>query len=454
MSAPAAAHRAGARLAPAPITSHARAGAFAAPLPRHARPSPRRAVAADAPAAPSEDAAAAGRAAVAAAVAAAAAAAPALPPRRVVFAVDGTPGCEAALAWAARELLRPSDEVTLAHVLCDARTPSTAVGSSAAATQWSPARAESAFARAYFGRAEAEAEAMLRARFLPALGPAFAATAQLALPRLREHVSAAGIGAALSDAAAALGADLLVVASHGPGVLAEYGSVARWASENSRVPALLVPPEAAAAPPGATRRAVVVSAPDDDAALRRAFDYALAHVARPGDAVYVLHARGAPDEAAAAAERRALVAAVARWQEESEAPGAETLNVAVELVLDSASSDPDRGSSSSSSGGSSGSDSGGPDSGDEMGAHVGRRSAAGARVCEAAEALGARAVVAHHHGRSVMRGLQFAPFTGYLARSCTRPLIVLGAAPAEGAGKPERRSAYERAGAGFEPRLK
>jgi len=37
--------------------------------------------------------------------------------------------------------------VHLAHVVCDPRTPSTAVGSSAAATQWSPARDEQSYAK-------------------------------------------------------------------------------------------------------------------------------------------------------------------------------------------------------------------------------------------------------------------------------------------------------------------
>lgn len=44
-------------------------------------------------------------------------------------------------------LLVSGDTVHLAHVICDPRTPSTAVGSSAAATQWSPQRDEQSYAK-------------------------------------------------------------------------------------------------------------------------------------------------------------------------------------------------------------------------------------------------------------------------------------------------------------------
>lgn len=110
---------------------------------------------------------------------------PAPPARKFVFAVDGKPECEEALRWAvgnifskgergtrepaawpgalrrptclpagrvcaskpkpnqrAPALHPPGDKVYLAHCLSDPRTPATAVGSSSAATQWSPARDE------------------------------------------------------------------------------------------------------------------------------------------------------------------------------------------------------------------------------------------------------------------------------------------------------------------------
>ena len=46
--------------------------------------------------------------------------------------------------------------------------------------------------------------------------------------RLKVHMSAAGIGEALCSKGLDLGADLVVLVSYGAGVLADYGSVARW----------------------------------------------------------------------------------------------------------------------------------------------------------------------------------------------------------------------------------
>ena len=113
--------------------------------------------------------------------------------RKIVFAVDGTSDAETGLQWVAKELAQkgeapgprglamapeavcnpaqgqalccptcplstpsppvqlrsPGDTIYLAHVLCDARTPATAVGSSAAATQWSPGRDEAVFAKVH-----------------------------------------------------------------------------------------------------------------------------------------------------------------------------------------------------------------------------------------------------------------------------------------------------------------
>lgn len=47
------------------------------------------------------------------------------------------------------------------------------------------------------------------------------------LLRLKVHRSAAGIAEAICVKAAELGADAVLIASHGAGVLADFGSVAR-----------------------------------------------------------------------------------------------------------------------------------------------------------------------------------------------------------------------------------
>lgn len=67
---------------------------------------------------------------------------------------------------------------------------------------------------------------MLQTRYVPAL-QFTGIQHQLLLPRLKMNKSAAGIGEALCSKALDVGADLVLIASHGAGVLADYGSVAR-----------------------------------------------------------------------------------------------------------------------------------------------------------------------------------------------------------------------------------
>jgi nucleotide-binding universal stress UspA family protein len=255
---------------------------------------------------------------------------------------------------------------------------------------------------------EHEAHAMMASRFTPAL-QFTGVEHSVDLLRLRVHKSAAGIGEALAARARDVGADLMVIASHGAGVLADYGSVARWCSDNSRVPALLIPPgvlRAADAPPS---NAVVVAAVDDLQGLRRAFDFAVRHLTRPGDALYVMHAARADGEDAGVAARKQLVADVARWHAESGAAHAATLNVAVELITEAPAA-------------------AGPDAGGG-----GVASEAGERLCRHAADLGARAVVLHHHGRSMMRDMMYGAMTAHCTKQCCRPLLLLGASdPTEG----------------------
>ena len=68
-------------------------------------------------------------------------------------------------------------------------------------------------------------------RFTPelAMAPPGVAHEPLLL-RLKLSKSAGGIGEAICTKAADLGADLVLIDSHGAGVLADFGSVARWAS--------------------------------------------------------------------------------------------------------------------------------------------------------------------------------------------------------------------------------
>eukprot|EP00887_Chlorella_sp_A99_P006505 scaffold3.g6505.t1 len=314
--------------------------------------------------------------------------APSTTGRKIVFAVDGTAPCQQALAWVARNALQK-------------------VGSMDCATQFAPAQEEARYAKQYLQRLEGDAARMLQERFAPqlAVAPPGVRSEPLLL-RLKLHKSAGGIGEALCTKAADLGADLVLIASHGAGVLADYGSVARWCSENSRVPALLLPPFTEDPSPASSTpsSALVVAGADNLPGLRAAFDFALAKLARPGDSVYVLHALYAPPaggggggDGPEVAARKQLVASVGRWQDESGAAAAPAVNVACDVLF--AADGP--------------LDSAEPDA-----------SAVGAALVERVEQLNARSVVFVHHGNSMAREMQYGPITLHLTKHCTRPLVV------------------------------
>lgn len=317
--------------------------------------------------------------------------------RKIVFAVDGTSDAENGLRWVAKELAQKGDTIYLAHVLCDARTPATAVGSSTAATQWSPGRDEAVFAKEFFLRLEHEANAMLQARFVPALqftGVGY----EVALLRMRTHKSAAGIGEVICDRAANLGADLVVIASHGAGVLADYGSVARWCSDNSRVPVLLLPPSVLAGTDGARLgTSLMVAAAGDSAGLPAALEFAARVLSRPSDNIYVVHAVQSAEQEEGVVARKRLLRLAAEWQAGSAVPHAATLNVAVD-VLPGATEIGEDGSS-----------------------------VAGQRLCQYAADFNAREVVLVHHGDSMMAEMMYSPVTMQVTKFCPRPLVVLRA---------------------------
>lgn len=334
-----------------------------------------------------------------AATAAAAAAAP--PGRKFVFAVDGKPECEESLRWAVANIFSKGDTVYLAHCLSDPRTPATAVGSSSAATQWSPARDEQRYAKEFFLRMEHEGSAMLQGRYVPLLQFKGIKHEELLL-RLKVHRSAAGIAEAICVKAAELGADAVLIASHGAGVLADFGSVARWASENSKVPALLLPPStmdpSSAGMPSAP--VVIVAGSDSLEGLHGAFEWALAKMTKPGDDVYVLHAEQLAGEEDAIAARKRLVQAVFSWQESSQAANAASVNVICDII---------QGSSSP----------------DESMADPEGESGAGAQLCRMAADLSARSMVLSHHGAGMMRELLWGHVTMHCTKFSTRPLVVL-----------------------------
>lgn len=336
--------------------------------------------------------------------------------RRIVYAVDGTLNSEEGLRWLTRNIAVKGDKIHLAHVLCDTRTPSTAVGSSTAATQWSPVRDEQVFAKEVQCRAADEATEMMEARYVPSLemnGIEY----EINLLPLKLHKSAAGIGETLVNACLNIGADLLVIASHGAGVRTDYGSVARWCNENSPVPTMLLPPSTlvstATSPPTQLSRiqmgasnSILVGAADDVQGLKRCFEYAITDHTRPGDGVYVVHAIDKKEmtEEDIVQVRKDLVNKVLKWQAESPIPHAATLNVAVHLILSRASE-----SSSSSSD-------------DELAPDI---SPAGSEICAMVEELNVRTVILAHHGKNFMREMLYKPLTLFCINHCQSPLVVL-----------------------------
>lgn len=330
--------------------------------------------------------------------------------RRIVYAVDGTIHSEEGLRWFTRNIAKKGDKVHLAHVLCDPRTPSTAVGSSTAATQWSPMRDEQVFAKEFKSRAEHEATEMIESRYVPSL-EMNGIDYEINLLPLKVHKSAGGIAETLVNGSLNMGADLLVIASHGAGVRTDYGSVARWCNENSPVPTMLLPPSTlSTAEPtrikmGASN-SILVGAADDLDGLKRCFDYAITDHTRPGDGVYVVHAvdnMQLSDEDVVKM-RKDLVNQVLKWQAESPISHAASLNVAVHLVLSRASD-----SSSSSSD-------------EELAPDI---SPAGSEICDMVEKLNVRTVILAHHGKNFMREMLYKPLTLHCINHCQSPLVVL-----------------------------
>jgi len=253
---------------------------------------------------------------------------------------------------------------------------------------------------------EHEAQDMMATRFIPSVQFS-GVDHQVDLLRLKVHKSAAGIGEVLSNKAVDIKADLMIIASHGAGVLADYGSVARWCSENSPVPTLLLPPSVLVPNTTCTSKpAVVVAAVDDIQSLKESFEFALQKLSIPGDSVYTMLVKSVPNEEAGIALRKELIASAHRWLEESGLDYANTLNIAVDLITEAASDSSD--AIPDGSGGSS-------------------LSPAGQLICAYAEELGARAVVLHHHGRSVMREMMYGPVTLQVTKHCPKPLVILRA---------------------------
>ncbi|KAK9867930.1 hypothetical protein WJX84_012218 [Apatococcus fuscideae] len=172
-----------------------------------------------------------------------------------------------ALEWLLEKVARPGDSLKLLHVISDPRSPSTAVGSMGPGshTQWSSFRGgnEESYGtrQSYMSGLQEKANQMIKRRFGPALKGAGAAH-EVVFAMERGTKSAAGIGEAICSKAQELKAGMLLIASHGRGVLAEYGSVAKYCSDNASVPVLMMPPASASLEPADPEVLLVIALAD------------------------------------------------------------------------------------------------------------------------------------------------------------------------------------------------
>lgn len=163
-------------------------------------------------------------------------------PRRLCVAADGTDEALAAMQWAVQRLLDPArrDVVHLAHVVSDPRTPQMAVDATReGGVQWSPVLEQQQLAAEWRQRLEEQGRQLLLQRFVPPLRASGVAY-EVDVLRQRGARSAAGIGELLCSTADGMWA--LLVASHGAGILADFGSVAQYCVQHAPCPLVLVPP--------------------------------------------------------------------------------------------------------------------------------------------------------------------------------------------------------------------
>jgi hypothetical protein len=291
------------------------------------------------------------------------------------------------------------DTIHLAHVIADPSGISTQYNANSTA--------ERRLSQEVFLRLEHEASLMMQTRFVPAL-QFTGINHTIEIIKLKVDKSAGAIGEALAAKAAALEADLLVIASHGAGVMADFGSVARWCSEHSTVPVVLIPPAIMNNPDAPAGNTLIIGASDSLETLRQGFEFVTTQLARPGDAIMLFNVIAPCSEEAAIEARKQLVISASQWQEQSTSPLAKTINVGCD-VLDSPIGGA-MGSAAALGNQSSFEDAGCP---------------AGEKVLMYSEDMNARVVVFGHHGRgSMMREVVWGPLTAHITRQCAKALVV------------------------------
>jgi structural maintenance of chromosome 2 len=309
--------------------------------------------------------------------------------------VDNTTDAEEAVEWAVQYLLRPGDELHLVHVVSDPRTNEVQVGAwGGGGAASAPAMVDYEDRQSHFHRLQQQAETMIAQRFAPQLRDA-GSSFKVDILRERGMNSAAGIGHALCEHAAQLGSSIMLIASHGSGVLADYGSVAKYCSANSSCPVLLIPPHVQGLQnqePGV----LLVVALADTRGLQHVTEFALKNFWRQSESVHAIYIEDRSSSGEPAPSQQLLCQQVEQTiaQVAASSTGSTTVECQLEVLAPPTPLD----------------STGDFDMGEE--------------ICDRADQLQARTVVLLHHGKDLVKEMVFGSITSYATRNCKRPLVV------------------------------
>ncbi|KAK9811262.1 hypothetical protein WJX72_000776 [[Myrmecia] bisecta] len=309
-----------------------------------------------------------------------------LVPKNLVIAIDRTSDAREAVQWALQHVASPDDTIHLLNVISDPRSSEITVGATSAGDQWDPTRASDYSTRkSWISKLEKDARAAVKQDFLPLFKSA-KVHVEINIVKATGPKSAAGIGQAICDKTQELSGSLLFIASHGTGVLADYGSVAKYCSEHARAPVLMLPPRVGQLKDSSPGQLLVVGL-DDLHGLEAAIAFSLRNLYRPGDHVHTIFMQGS-SQLAAEDVKQVVDRAFAR-----------NTSGKVDQHLEVLSPKEQRGD-------------------------VLSDSEFGQDVCDRADKTQARAVVLLHHGKGLAQEMIFGSFTSYCTRNCKRPLVV------------------------------
>lgn len=310
-------------------------------------------------------------------------------PRAILISIAYTQDADQALQWALDFVVKPGDKVYLTHVICNPRANSHEAGH---AFSRSPSFSEIEDMKAYIKRLKKTEQDKLHKRFEPMLQAA-GVSYEVKLPLQKGQKSAQAIGDALCRTAAELNAAVMLIASHGAGVLADYGSVASYCSQNSRAPVLMMPPNVASLHTTQPGKLMVVALADM-AGLQKVASFTLNNLYKPGDTIHTTYVEDTANSEEAVPSQHGLSDQMEEAAKEWFSAGPhDKVKFEVNLMVAPGpleSSDLDLGE----------------------------------EICAMADKMDARTVVLLHHGKSLMKEMVFGSITSFATRNCKRPLVV------------------------------